>query len=395
MGKRRCCFFVQKTVLTLLSTAFILLGSMYGVAQAADQVTTPTGQESREPIKIKSGTGVLGRLKDLNRAINAQAAKKEVLGYYTEDWAGDNRSLQSVKNNEKTITSVATFSFQIDKQGNVKGTAPKEALNQSAKSGIKTLALIHNWAGQGFSRETVHSVLTNPQVAQNAVNNITNTIVANGYNGVNIDFENVAPTDRDALTGFMSKLSTTLQEKNLLVTMSIPAKTEDDISSSWSGAFDYAKLGKSVDQMMVMTYDEHWFGGAAGPVASIGWVEDVVKYTVSQVPKEKVLMGIGVYGYVWDTATGKSIQAVPASGALAKAIQTGTAIYWDKAAMVPYYYSWQDGRKQVVWFESNESAALKLNLVKDYGLSGIAVWRLGFEADGFWTMVKDKLAATV
>lgn len=398
MGKRRC-FFVQKIFIILLSTVFILLGSMYGVAQAGDQVTVPTGQESREPVKIKTGAGVLSRFKDLNRAVNAQAntppAKKEVLGYYAEDWAGDKRSLQSVNINEKAITSIATFSFQIDKQGNVTGAAPKEALNQSAKSGIKTLALVHNWAGQGFSRETVHNVLTNPQAAQNAINNITGTIVAYGYNGVNIDFENVAPADRDALTEFMAKLGSTLQEKNLLVTMSIPAKTEDNVHNSWSGAFDYAKLGKAVDQLMIMTYDEHWFGGSPGPVASVGWVENVIKYTVSQVPKEKVLMGIGVYGYVWDTATGKTTRAIPTAGALAKIIQTGAAIKWDNIAKVPYYYYWQDGRKQVVWFESNESAAFKLNLVKDYGLGGIAVWRLGFEADGFWTMVKEKLAPVV
>lgn len=379
----RPVFFMRKTVITLLSAMIVLLGILSGAAQAAET-----------PAKVKSGSGVLGLVRDLNRAMKAQSLNqnyKEVLGYYAEDWPGDDRSLQSVKNNDKAITSIATFSFQIDGQGNIKGEAPKEALNKSAKSGIKTLALIHNWAGQGFSRDAVHNVLTNPQATENAIKNITDVIVANGYNGVNIDFENVAPANRDALSAFMDRLSKALKKKKLMVTMSIPAKTSDDINNGWSGAFDYARLGKSADQLMIMTYDEHWFGGPAGPVASYDWVEKVVKYTVSQVPREKVLMGIGVYGYVWDTANGQTTRAIPASGALAKALQAGAKIIWDDKARVPYYYYWQDGKKHVVWFESNDSAALKLNLVKEYGLGGIAVWRLGFEADGFWSTVKEKL----
>jgi spore germination protein YaaH len=389
---------MRRIFLKLLLAAVFLFSCTYGVALAGEQSTVPTAEENREPAKIKSSSGVLGLVKDVNRLIKAQSMPpqtKEILGYYAEDWEGDDRSLKSVKNNEKTVTAVATFSFQIDREGNVKGRAPKEALNESAKSGIKTLALIHNWAGQGFSRDAVHSVLTNSEAQDNAIKNITKLIVDNGYHGVNIDFENVAPADREALSAFMARLSRALKEKNLLVTMSIPAKTEDDVKHGWSGAFDYATLGKTVDQLMIMSYDEHWFGGPAGPVASLAWVEQVVKYTVSQVPKEKVLMGIGVYGYVWDTVSGKTTRAIPASGALAKIIQTGATVRWDAKANVPYYYYWQDGRKHVVWFESNQSAALKLNLVKQYGLGGIAVWRLGFEADGFWSMVKEKLATSV
>jgi len=300
--------------------------------------------------------------------------------------------MKSVLNNEQTMTALATFSFQIDKLGNINGAAPGQALAKAAESGIKTLALIHNWAGSGFSRDAVHNVLTKPEAADNAIKNIIDIIVNNGYQGVNIDFENVAPGDRQALSDFMAKLSSALKEKGLKVTMSVPAKTWDDPKGGWGGAFDYAALGKVVDQLMIMTYDEHWFGGPAGPVASLGWVEKVIKYAVSQVPEEKVLMGIGVYGYVWDTVTGKTTRAIPASGALAKVIQTGAALNWDDKAQVPYYYYWQNGIKHVIWFENNESAALKLNLVKQYGLGGIAIWRLGFEADGFWSMVKEKMA---
>ncbi len=415
MRKRR--FFAQKKVFIVFAAVIFLLLSMGGLALAEENLTATVDEVYRNTDKIYSGAGVFGLIRDLNKTIKARMAAKanqgntqgggpqgspevvippqrtEVLGYYAEDWPGDDRSMKSVANNEKALTAIATFSFQIDRQGNIKGAAPQNALKTSKASGIKTLALIHNWAGSSFSRDTVHNVLTNPEATSNTINNITDLIISNGYHGVNIDFENVDPADRAALNKFMARLSSALKEKNLKVTMSVPAKTEDNLKNGWSGAFDYAELGKVVDQLMIMTYDESWFGGPAGPVASYGWVEKVVKYTVSQVPKEKVLMGIGVYGYVWDTATGKSTRAIPTAGAMAKILQVNATVIWDDKAKVPYYHYWQNGKKHVVWFESNDSAALKLNLVKQYGLGGIAIWRLGFEADGFWSMVKDKMTA--
>lgn len=48
-----------------------------------------------------------------------------------------------------------------------------------------------------------------------------------------------------------------------------------------------------------MTYDEHYPGGSPGPIASIGWVNNVVKYATTVIPKEKIYLGLAAYGYDW------------------------------------------------------------------------------------------------
>ena len=65
------------------------------------------------------------------------------------------------------------------------------------------------------------------------------------------------------------------------VTIAVPSKARELPNDSWSGAFDYAFLSRYADQIMLMTYDEHWSGGTPGPIASISWVEDVIRYALS------------------------------------------------------------------------------------------------------------------
>ena len=55
----------------------------------------------------------------------------------------------------------------------------------------------------------------------------------------------------------------------------MPAKTWDDPNNAWSGAAT-TRRWVIADAIMIMTYDEHWSGGSAGPVASIGLGKRVV-----------------------------------------------------------------------------------------------------------------------
>ena len=55
-------------------------------------------------------------------------------------------------------------------------------------------------------------------------------------------------------------------------------------------------------------------------------------------------------------------------------------------------YSYEvDGVKHEVWFENADTLKAKLNLVRNYGIGGIAIWRLGLEDQNYWTVIKDRL----
>ena len=82
--------------------------------------------------------------------------------------------------------------------------------------------------------------------------------------------------------------------------------------TDWRGAYDIAALAKYVDLICLMTYDQHTRWTMPGPVAGWDWTVENLNYALKTVPKEKLSLGIPLYGYHWytgaptkDPATGK------------------------------------------------------------------------------------------
>ena len=86
-----------------------------------------------------------------------------VLGYSAVDYEGDDRSYQSVRKYHEYLDAVSTFSYLVDRQGNLTGTPPVEELELHRQKGIISLALIHNYTNNMFDSELAASVLGNPE----------------------------------------------------------------------------------------------------------------------------------------------------------------------------------------------------------------------------------------
>lgn len=310
--------------------------------------------------------------------------KYEVVGYYVQYGPNDHWSYDSLSAYYGSLDTVATFQYSVDANGNLKEDVDTSAMQKLAREkGIKVLALIHNISpGGNFNRGIAQSILSSKEMRGRFINNVLRLLKEKGYAGVNLDLENVDPWDRENLSSLLKEMSAVLAPEGYLTTISVPAETEDNPRHGWSGAFDYAAIGRYADAVMIMTYDEHYVSGWPGPVASIGWVEDVVRYAASVIPPSKIRLGMATYGYDWPegAAGGRSLATVDAQ---ARAARYGAKIQWDDQAQVPYFR--YNGR--IVYFENADSASHKFELVTRYGLGGIAIWRLGYEEPAFWTTV--------
>lgn len=305
----------------------------------------------------------------------------EVVGYYAENYSGDKLAYSSFVNNLNKITSVAPFLYQVDGHGNVTGRNDTNLLSVAKARGIQTLALVNNVQGDNFNTRTVDQMLNNSASRSRAINGILRLLVEHGYSGVNIDFEGVPARDRYKLTSFFRELSGTLRPRNLLVTASLPAKSQEDTKSLWGGAYDYASLAPYLDRAMIMTYDQHYKSGSAGPVAALNWVEDVIRYTTKYFAPSRVLMGIAAYGYDWTYRSGK---ALTYSGIERLIENRDIQPRWHPTYQVPYFTYTSLGVRHEVWYEDRNSTAAKVRLAAKYGLKGVAVWRLGYEDPGIW-----------
>jgi spore germination protein len=315
-------------------------------------------------------------------------SRKIIAGYYVENYLGDRAGYQALANNLASINTVIPFSYKVNHYGTISGNHNANAGSLAKTGGAQVLALVNNIQGSNFNTNTIHRMLSSASSRSRAISGITRLLVGKGYRGVNIDFENVPARDRFYLTAFFRELAAALRPRGLMVTASVPAKTYNDTKSPHSGAYDYQALAPYLDQIMVMTYDEHYAGGSPGPVASYPWFEKVINYTLRSYPSSKIVMGIAAYGYDWSGRSGKARHTDAIQELIRKYRVTPK---WHPQYRVPYftYKSW--GKKHEVWYENVHSTAAKLTLVKRYNLRGVAVWRLGYEDPGIWKVIRQSL----
>ena len=304
-----------------------------------------------------------------------------VLGYYVQYNAFDHEAYDTLVQQGDKIDYLVAFQYALEADGSVNTTYdPAEMLQYAKRYGKQALALFHNLGPAGnFDQAVAHSLLSDPAARHRAVENIYTILSTKGYRGVNVDLENLDPKDRDSYTGWLQELQARLHPAGYVVTVSVPAKTYDDPEAPWSGAFDYAAIGQVTDQVLIMAYDEHYQFGVPGPVASLGWVQQVMAYASRMMPPRKLVLGIAAYGYDWPT-DGSAAKAVTSRQALRDLALRNATPAWDYDAEVPVD---QTG-EYVRYFEDADSTAFKLQQVFEHHWAGVAIWRLGFEDPRLW-----------
>lgn len=312
---------------------------------------------------------------------------KSVLAYTASYYSGDDLSYKSLVSYSGLIDGIATDSYNVDGFGNITGTAPQKQIEYANANKISTYAMISN----SFNGNITKVLLESGANRQNLINNILDALKKNNYKGVNVDLEGIFYYNRGEFTQFIRDLYNTLHPQGFELTVSIPAKIVDNPKEAGTGAYDYSEIGKFSDKVMIMTYDEHWSGGSPGAIASIGWVEKIINYAINVIPNDKLMLGLAAYGYDW-SSNSSSADAYTINQAYNKAYKNGVQVKLDSTSKSPYFnYTDNYGVYHSVWFENSTSIGYKLDLVNNYNLAGVAIWRLGLENADYWDVINQKL----
>lgn len=294
------------------------------------------------------------------------------------------KALENLRVHAEEIDYLIPFWFGVTEEGGLVDQSQAEAIQIARLENLPILAIVHNYSDPQMS-ELIHNLITIPELRNNLIDSIENMLVENDFAGVNIDFEFVPPPDRSDLNLFMMLLYQRLSPR-FQVTISVPAKLSDDPQHPFSGAFDYSFLSNFADELMILAYDEHFT--IPGPIASIGFVRQVLNFATTQIPSQKIKLGMAVYGYDW-IADGGLPQTLSYQDVIELAYKYNAQVIYDEEAQESTFrYLAEDGTNHIVWFEDVRSFSEKLNLVFQYNLGGIAVWRLGQEDPRVWEAIQ-------
>jgi spore germination protein YaaH len=320
--------------------------------------------------------------------------------------------------NLDVLGEISPFWYEMQADGRLAlydGTHVAEVLAVARAADRLVIPTISN----DFDPARVSTVINDPGRRATHVNNIVAEVISRDYAGIDIDYENLYATDRNAFSVFIGELASALHAQGRALTIAVHAKTSEP--GGWNGpqAHDYAALGAIVDEFRVMTYDWSWAGGAPGPIAPYWWVEDVIEFAKTVVNPARIMVGVHFYAYDWPPAAGTAAGAgvprrdVPPSpphplfqgergvAGSPEAPQAATARTWrgvsdliatyqpavqwresDSRGLVREHWFTYSGR--TVWFADHDSVAARRELAQRLGVRGVAIWRLGSEDPANW-----------
>lgn len=302
-------------------------------------------------------------------------------GYYV---TYDATSLSSLQQHVGQLDIVAPYFYQLNADGTIDSDLVQpDALTIMRNAQVKIVPMIKNVSRWGDFHTTIATDAQRDAIAQR----LTDLVVLNNYDGINIDFEAVNATDAPLMTDLMARISARFKPLNKLVTQAVVARVSDT-PSTWGGAYDYAALAKYDDYMLVMAYDFHYAGGTPGPIAPIGWIDDVLTYATSKFPASRILLGIGLYGYNWDTTAKTTATSARYDQAITYLSKPGATSGYDQTNQAPWIKYIDDQQHQhELWYENAQSFEAKIRLMLDDQLGGFGVWRLGQEDPAVWNVV--------
>lgn len=254
---------------------------------------------------------------------------------------------------------------------------------QASARHLAVLPTISNYVGNQWNSGLIHRLISDPQLRAAHVAAIVSLARSGSWAGVDLDYESLRTADRAAYSAFVRDVATALHQEHKRLTLTVHAKTEEP--GDWSGARaqDWQALGAAADEIRVMAYDYSTDTSSPGPIAPMDWVESVVQLAVSEVPRDKILLGLGTYGYDW--ASGQPAQDLQWADAEALADEHSAPVMWDPTTQSPWFaYTDDQGRPHTVWFENAHSLTAKLDLATKYHIGGVFLWRLGGEDPAIW-----------
>ena len=232
-----------------------------------------------------------------------------------------------------------------------------------------------------FNNQLITSVVNNQAYADNLIQNMLQLMYDKGYQGVDIDFEYILATDRDAFTAFVWQVAETMRANGFHTSVALAPKTSADQPGLLYEGKDYRAIGEAADHVLLMTYEWGYTYGPPMAVAPINQVRRVVEYAVTEIPRDKIDLGIPNYGYDWLLPFERGVtqaRTINNVEAVRIAVRRGAEIQFDELAKSPFfrYTDAATGVEHEVWFEDVRSLQAKFDLIKEFELRGCGYWQI-------------------
>jgi cellulose synthase/poly-beta-1,6-N-acetylglucosamine synthase-like glycosyltransferase/peptidoglycan/xylan/chitin deacetylase (PgdA/CDA1 family)/spore germination protein YaaH len=236
------------------------------------------------------------------------------------------------------------------------------------------LPVVQNFANGQVDPAGIQALLASPQLRRHFLDQLEPFLIANHASGAVFDFEELDRLGQQNYLQLLREARQRFAKHGWLATVAVP------VGEPW----DLRRFAAVSDKLFLMAYDEHSNDGPAGPIASQQWWASSVAAAVRQIPRDKVVVTIGNYAYDWHDGTGDPENVEEAW------VDSGDSdakpIFDRVAGNSTFAYEDENGHPHTVWLLDAASAFNELTLLDHAGIRDVALWRLGAEDPGLWSI---------
>ena len=276
------------------------------------------------------------------------------------------------------LTYLAPFTYGLTREGGLIQLDDERLITVAESYGTSPLMHLSTLTESGsFSNELASALFANEAAQERLIEEMLATMRTKGYEGLDIDFEFIFPEEASAYAAFIRRARLRLNEEGYPVIAALAPKSSRDQRGIGYEGHDYALIGAAANEVFVMTYEWGYTYGPPLAVAPIASVRRVLDFAVSEIPAEKIFMGLPNYGYDWALPykPGETrARSIGNEEAISIARAFGAEIQFDEASATPFFHYKDNGVQHEVWFEDARSYFAKLRLIDEYGFAGAGIW---------------------
>ena len=308
------------------------------------------------------------------------------LGFHQVTRQEGNNTLEDYVSNARGMNVIVPTWFNVvSGDGTYTSLASRDYVDKAHDMGLKVWAMVENVSTEESVKNlNTKTLMSSTSTRKKLIEKLMNEADTYGFDGFNLDFESLKAEAGPHYVQFIREMSVACRNKGLVLSV------DNYVPSSYTAFYNRREQGIVADYVIVMGYDEHYAGGEAGSVSSIPYVREGIENTLKEVPKEKVINAVPFYTRVWTVNEGKtSSKAYGISDARQWVEENQVELSWDKLLGQYYGETVSGSGQQYIWMEEEDSMKLKIDLIKEFDLAGVACWKLGFEPADIWDIVSE------
>ncbi|WMJ86361.1 LysM peptidoglycan-binding domain-containing protein [Anaerocolumna sp. MB42-C2] len=290
------------------------------------------------------------------------------------------------------LTYLLIFNYRITDNGELIGSNDDISVIQTANLyGSATTLVVTTYSQTGnIDLEFEYEVLLNQQIQDTIIENLLNILKAKGYNGVNLAFQFINSINQGLYLNFLTNVLSRLHQEGYSVFLTLnPGLKYNGVDITFE-KINYTELSNVSDGLLFLSYD--WGFTERSPAQfSIITTNELLDYIVTQVPLDKIRIGLPTLGYDWPLPYipgSTRANALNYDSVLALAYQVNAVINYDESTLSAYFeYIDNLNQPHIVWFKDARSINTSLQILKSYGIEGIGIWNIMYYFSEMWLVL--------